>query len=58
MNGVRSFSPALYFAQIFILFSVLENEQGRTRGGGGGQNSGILSERIIWISPNIPLKMN
>ena len=33
-------------------WGVLENEQGRTRGGeGGGQNSGILSERFLLMSP-------
>ena len=32
-------------------WGVLENEQGRTREGGGGQNSRILSERTFWMSP-------
>ena len=30
---------------------VLENEQGQTRGEGGGQNTEILSERTFWMTP-------
>ena len=38
---------------------VLENEQGQTRGGEwGGQNSGIWSERIFWMSPYCSLNIS
>ena len=32
---------------------VLQNEQGETRGRGGGQNSGIWSKRTFWMSPKV-----
>ena len=45
MSGIRLLSPALFTLHNFSLFSSLfENEK-------GGQNSEILSERFLWISP-------
>ena len=36
----------------------VENEQGGNWEGDGGQNSGILSERTFWMSPNESLEFD